>query len=294
MQIPDPIPLQSESALHPTQMFELQMGVVGVPLQSLFARQPTHVPFAGVPLASFAQTGFFVSFVAQAVAPAVSHPSQVPVSRLQIGVWGVVQWVSRRQLTHIPFIKVAVAVVTQTGLLASFVAHALESAHAWHVPVDRLQIGAWGVVLQSLFERQLTHIPGIGPASPATQSGRVESNFWHALESVHFSQLLAAMLQMGVASGQKWSAHEKGGKRSMEPSLTAPPSDPPPPTPPSAGAQYFIELHVYPDCTQSLVWSQRFALSFVQPKAAVASRARLHSQRTLTGDLPESDRTVES
>ena len=44
-------------------------------------------------------------------------------------------------------------------------AHALESAHAWHVPVDRLQIGAWGVVLQSLFERQLTHIPASVPAS---------------------------------------------------------------------------------------------------------------------------------
>ena len=186
------------------------MGVVGVVLQSLFARQPTHVPFATLPLAVFAQTGFFVSFVAHAVAPAASHPSQVPVSTLQIGVWGVVQWVSTRQPTHVPFIKLAVAVVTQTGLLVSFVAHALESAHASHVPVDRLQIGAWGV-LQSVFERQLTHIPTLEPASPCTQSGLVESNFWHALESAHFSQLLAAMLQMGVVSGQKWSAHEKGG-----------------------------------------------------------------------------------
>ena len=78
--------MQSESALHPTQLFELQMGLVGVPLQSLFARQPTQVPFATLPLAAFAQTDLVVSFVAHAVAPAVSHPPQVPVSRLQIGV----------------------------------------------------------------------------------------------------------------------------------------------------------------------------------------------------------------
>ncbi|HTB59447.1 MAG TPA: hypothetical protein VLC06_16345 [Polyangia bacterium] len=202
------------------------MGVVGVPLQSLFARQPTQVPFGRLPLAAFAQTGMFTFFVAHAVAPAASHPSQVPVSRLQIGVWGVVHWLSVRQLTHIPCIKVAVAVVTQTGWVGSLVAHALEFVHAWQVPVDRLHMGAWGVS-QSLFERQLTHIPAIEPASPGTQSGLVESSFWQALESAHFSQLLAAMLQMGVLPGQRVSAHEKG----VPPVPLAPAAPPAPPEP---------------------------------------------------------------
>ena len=145
MQTPDPTPVQSASELHPTQLFALQMGVMGVDgatLQSLFMRHPTQVPFARLPVAVFAQTGLLLSFVAQAVAPAVSHPWQVPVSRLQIGVWGAVHWVFVRQPTHVPFIKVAVAVVTQTGLVESFVAQALESGHAWQVPVDVLQMGA--------------------------------------------------------------------------------------------------------------------------------------------------------
>lgn len=129
--------------MHPAQLFDLQIGVDGgALLQSLVRRQPTHVPFARLPFAVFAQTGLVASFVAHAVAAAVSHPSQVPVSRLQIGAWGAAHWVSMRHPTHIPFIKVVVAIVTQTGLVRSFVAHALESAHAWQVPVERLQIGA--------------------------------------------------------------------------------------------------------------------------------------------------------
>ena len=231
MQVPDPTPVQSESALHPTQLFDLQMGVFSVPLQSLFVRQATHVPFARGPLAAFRQTGLVESFVAHAVAAATSHPSQVPVSRLQIGVWEVVQWLSMRQPTHIPFIKVAVAVVTQTGWVASLVAQELESAQAWQVPVDRLQMGAWDVV-QSLFVRQPTHIPAIGPPSPGTQNGLVESNFWQALESAHFSQLLAAMLQMGVLPGQRVSAHENG----VPPVPLAPAAPPAPPEPALAPA----------------------------------------------------------
>ena len=229
MQTPGP-PVQSESGPQATQVFEdwLQMGVFSVLLQSLLVTQTTHVPLAGLPVGIFKQTGLLASFVMHAFVPAASHPSQVPVSRLQMGVCAVVQWASMRQPTHVPFIRVAVAVVTQTGLVGSFVAHALESAHAWHVPVDKLQIGAWGVVLQSLFERQLTHIPAIAPASPGTQSGRVESNFWQALESAHFSQLLAAMLQIGVLLGQRVSAHEKG----VPPVPLEPPTPPTPPTPP--------------------------------------------------------------
>src|SRR5450755_215877 len=99
-------------------------------------------------------------------------------------------------------------------------------------------MGAWGVV-QSLFERQLTHIPAIVPASPETQSGLVESNFWQALESAHFSQLLAAMLQMGVLPGQRVSAHENGVPPvPLAPAAPPwPPMPPRPPVPPSVGMQ---------------------------------------------------------
>ena len=69
-------------------MFEdwLQMGAVGVPLQSLLLTQTTHVPLAWLPVATFKQAGLVESFAAHAVPPAASHPSQVPVSRLQMGV----------------------------------------------------------------------------------------------------------------------------------------------------------------------------------------------------------------
>jgi hypothetical protein len=234
MQTPGP-PVQSESGPHATHVFEdwLQIGVFTVPPQSLLLTQTTHVPLLALPVGTFKQTGTFAFLVAHAVAPAASHPSQAPVSRLQIGVWGVVHWVSMRQPTHIPFIKVAVAVVTQTGFVGSFVVHAVAPAasHPWQVPVDGLQMGAWGVV-QSLFARQLTHIPAVEPASPGTQSGLFESSFWQALESTHFSQLLAAMLQMGVLAGQRVSAHEKG----VPPVPLAPAAPPAPPEPAVASA----------------------------------------------------------
>jgi len=233
MQIPEPIPLQSESELHPAQLFDLQTGVAAVEggtLQSLFMRQPTHVPFVTVAVVAVAQTGLLAFFVAQAVVPAASHPSQVPVSRLQMGVWGVVHWVSMRQPTHIPFTKVAVAVVTQTGLFASFVAHALESAHAWHVPVDVLQIGAWGV-LQSLFVRQPTHIPANEPASPGTQTGVPASGPPQAavFSALQPRQLPASTSQMGVFPVQ---LEQVNGAPPVPLAPAAPPSPPAPPRPP--------------------------------------------------------------
>ena len=209
------------------------MGVFGVPLQSLLVAQTTHVPLAGVPVATFKQTGLAASFVMHAFAPAASHPSQVPVSTLQIGVWGVVQWVSMRQPTQVPFIKVAVAVVTQTGLVVSFVAHALESAQAWQVPVDVLQIGAWGV-LQSLLERQLTHIPANEPASPGAQSGVPPSGLPQALlfPALQPRQPPASTSQIGVFPMHVVLGQVKG----MPPvplKPAAPPTPPEPPVPPA-------------------------------------------------------------
>ncbi len=229
MQTPGP-PVQSESGPQGTQVFEdwLQMGVFGVALQSLLEAQMTHVPLTGVPVATFKQTGLAASFVMHAFAPAASHPSQVPVSTLQMGVWGVVQWVSMRQLTHIPFIRVAVAVVTQTGLLASFVAHAPESAHAWQVPVDVLQIGAWGV-LQSMFVRQPTHIPAIGPASPGTQTGVPASRLPQAavFSALQPRQLPASTSQIGVLP-----LHMGLGQAKAPAAPAAPPTPAVPPLPP--------------------------------------------------------------
>ena len=225
------------------------MGIFGL-LQSLFIRQPTQVPFAKLPLAAFAQTGMFTFFVAHAVAPAASHPSQVPVSRLQIGVWGVVHWVSMRQPTHIPFIKVAVAVVTQTGLVVSFVAHALESAHAWQVPVDVLQMGARGV--QSWFVRQPTHIPAIGPASPGTQSGVPPSS--RLAQAAVFSalqprQFPASTSQMGVFPVHPALAQVNGAPPvplapAAPPWPPMPPRPPAPPAPPSTSQRLVVRLHV--------------------------------------------------
>ena len=221
------------------------MGVTAVEggtLQSLFMRQPTHVPFAKVAVVVVTQTGLLEFFVAHAFVPAASHPSQVPVSRLQIGVWGVVHWVSMRQPTHIPFIKVAVAVVTQTGLVVSFVAHALESAHAWQVPVDVLQMGAWGV-LQSPFVRQPTHIPAIEPASPGTQTGVPASGLPQAavFSALQPWQFPASTSQMGVFPVQL----EQVNGAPPVPLLPAAPPPPLPPVPPPT--QRFIVVSQWRD-----------------------------------------------
>jgi hypothetical protein len=68
-----PTPAQSESGPQATHVFEigLQMGVVGVPLQLAFVRQPTQLPFNGLAAASVFGThsGVATSKSLQAVAP---------------------------------------------------------------------------------------------------------------------------------------------------------------------------------------------------------------------------------
>jgi hypothetical protein len=140
-----------------------------------------------------------------------------------------------RQPTHIPFIKVAVAVVTQTGFVGSFVAHALESAHAWQAPVEALQMGAWGV-LQSLFVRQPTHIPAVEPASPRTQTGVPASRLPQAVvfSALQLRQLPASTSQMGVVP-----LHLGFGQVKVAGTPPAPPAPPfpPPPAAPSVVMQ---------------------------------------------------------
>ncbi len=237
--------MQSESGPQGTQVFEdwLQIGAVGV-VQSLLLTQTTHVPFIKVVVAVVTQTGLFGSFVAHALESA--HAWQVPVEVLQMGAWEVaLQSLFARQPTHVPFSKVAVAIVTQTGLVGSFVAHALESAHAWQVPVEVLQMGAWGV-LQSLFARQPTHIPASEPASPGTQTGEPPSGLPQApiVALLQARQLPASTSQMGV-----FPVHvELGQAKGVPPVPLAPaappnpPTPPRPPTPPSTSHRLFLRL----------------------------------------------------
>jgi hypothetical protein len=237
------------------------MGVFGVPLQSLLLAQTTHVPLAWLPVWTFKQTCLVGSFVAQAVAAAASHPSQVPVSRLQIGSWGVAHWVSIRQPTHIPFINVAVAVITQTGLFGSLVAHALalESEHPWQVPVDWLQMGAWGV-WQSLSMRHPTHIPAFEPASPGVQSGvpalrLPQAVVFAALQprQVPASWSQMGMLPMHLALGQMNGVPPVPLAPAAPPTPPRPPLPPAPPLPPTppSSTHTFLLLHV--PIMQSLV-----------------------------------------
>jgi hypothetical protein len=142
MQIPIPIPLQSESAAQGMQLFDgPQMGFVEEPTQSAFVRQPTHIPASG---------------------PA--SPG------------------------------------TQTGVATSFAAHALEFAQAWHVCVDRLQMGLDDMALQSVFARQPTHIPAFEPASPGTQTGVPALRLPQAavFAALQLRQVPPSISQMGV------------------------------------------------------------------------------------------------
>ena len=152
-----------------------------------------------------------------------------------------------RQPTHIPFVKLAVAAVTQKGLVVSFVAQALESVHAWQVPVDVLQMGAWAV-LQSLFVRQTTHIPASWPASPGAQSGVPASRLPQAVvfsapqpRQVPASWSQKGFFPMHVALGQVNGVPPVPFAPAAPPT---PPAPPLPPIPPSTSHTLVVVLHV--------------------------------------------------
>jgi hypothetical protein len=152
-----------------------------------------------------------------------------------------------RQPTHIPFVKLAVAAVTQKGLVVSFVAQALESVHAWQAPVDVLQMGAWAV-LQSLFVRQTTHIPASWPASPGAQSGVPASRLPQALvfsapqpRQVPASWSQKGLFPMHVALGQVNGVPPVPFAPAAPPT---PPAPPLPPIPPSTSHTLVVGLHV--------------------------------------------------
>jgi hypothetical protein len=219
------------------------------------------------------------------------------VDRLQIGVRPP-QFAFETQATHIPTLGPAEASVaaTQTGVEGLRVLQASEFAQPAQVHVFVSQIG-FALSRQSVLARQPTHVP-LGaltaPSDAGAQNGVVVLSFMQASFVLHASHAPASMSQIGMFPPHLLFGQVNGVPPvPLDPAVPpTPPRPPVPPVPPAAGAQYFIALHVYPFgypcCTsQSLAWSQRPWLSFVQLKAAVASRARLHSHRTLTGDLPE-------
>jgi hypothetical protein len=144
MQTPGPTALQSVSEPQAMQTFveRLQIGVL--PPQSVFERQPTHIPILAPAEPSVAVTQMGVKELRLLQAAELPQPAHAHVFVSQIGFVLSRQFVLVRQPTHVPLggltaPSVAGAqkgVVTFSFMQASFV---LQASHA---PASMSQIGA--------------------------------------------------------------------------------------------------------------------------------------------------------